>query len=202
MHIEALNISHSRMDKYLFRNLNFKVRPGQLLRIQGQNGAGKTTLLKVLAGLITPDKGKITWQDQPIAQSHIFKENMALVSHKAGINPALTVKENIELQLNLAGVSSEETLFQTVLEEFGLISKANELCYQLSQGQQRKVALCALILKNKALWLLDEPYTALDQDSITAFNEKVQSHLNQQGLVIIASHQPINLSCNQVLSLC
>ncbi len=202
MHIEALHLSHSRTDRYLFRNLNFKLHAGQLLRVEGQNGAGKTTLLKVLAGLITPDKGKVTWQDQTIAHSPHFKESMALISHKAGINPVLSVKENIALQLCLANAPYDENLLADVLNKFALSAKVNERCFQLSQGQQRKVALCALILKKKSLWLLDEPYTALDSDSINIFNTYIQDHLDNKGLVIMASHQPLMIASAGVLSLC
>ncbi len=197
MTIEALNIGFARADKYLFRNLNFSVRSGELLRIEGQNGAGKTTLLKILAGLIYPDKGRIHWEQSAIGSSD-YKSQVAFLGHRDGINLNLTVAENIQLQVNLAK-ATQVVQASKMLDCLALAGKEDVPCYKLSQGQRRKVALCALLLKNKKVWLLDEPFTSLDKPSIEAFTQQMQAHLAAKGMIILASHHAI--ASHQVVNL-
>lgn len=187
MLLEANNIGCIRGDQYLFRNLNFRVGLGELLSIQGQNGAGKTTLLKVLAGLILPDKGKVT------LQAKAPKGQLAFLGHRDGINVNLTVMENIHLQLALANQKIDENLLKSVLAEFNLSHKSEMYCYQLSQGQRRKVALCCLLLKQKPLWILDEPFTSLDSATMMHFTQMMQAHLSN-GLIVMTSHHGVTLA--------
>ncbi len=188
MTIEAINISCMRSDNYLFRNLNFSVGAGELIRIDGQNGAGKSTLLKILTGLTSPDKGCVTWDKCSIAQSPHYNEQLAYLGHRDGINLNLTVMENITHQVQLAKAKINNAARQDLLEALSLSGKENKYCYQLSQGQRRKVAICAMFLKNKKIWILDEPFTSLDKSSIDVVKKSIQSHLAANGLVLMVSH--------------
>lgn len=195
MQVEALNIGFSRANQYLFRNLNFKMGPGELILVQGENGSGKSTLLKILIGLLNPDKGKV------VVPQEEYKEQLAYMGHYLGINLALTPIENITLQLALSKRADNQAQIEAMLENFGLGSKRNSLCCNLSQGQRKKVALCCLLLKGKKLWVLDEPLTALDSAAISQFNHHLQQHLLNQGMAIIASHQLIGAPAKQVVNL-
>ncbi|MGD9592152.1 MAG: ATP-binding cassette domain-containing protein, partial [Candidatus Berkiella sp.] len=120
------------------------------------------------------------------------KQEMAYLGHKDGINLNLTVKENVSLQVHLAKATLNREAFSMLLESLSLSSKADLPCYQLSQGQRRKVAICGLLLKRKAVWLLDEPFTSLDKASIDVVSEQIRLHLLAKGLVIMASHHAVN----------
>ncbi|MBS0289790.1 MAG: cytochrome c biogenesis heme-transporting ATPase CcmA [Proteobacteria bacterium] len=201
MSLEVKNISYMAENKYLFRNLNFNILPGQILMVQGQNGAGKTTLLKVLSGLILPKKGEVNWDKERIKQSMNFHHNLSYVGHQDGLNLELTLLENIQLQLALSQSPLDKHRLQSILSHFSLQNMQNKSCHQLSAGERRKVALSALLLKNKPLWILDEPYTALDQQSITTLNLYFNNHLKNAGMVVMASHVPFSQP-TQVINLC
>lgn len=197
MRLETKNISYQSKNKYLFRNLNINLLPGELLMVQGQNGAGKSTLLKILVGLLSPKKGGVYWQNESIAQSMSYHKHLAYLGHQDGLRLELTAMENMKLQAALSQCKADQKTLLNILSCFTL---PNTLCHQLSAGQKRKVALGALLLKNKPLWILDEPYTALDKQSMTQFNEYLYRHLRQNGMVVMASHIPFE-NPHQVINL-
>jgi len=180
-------------NKYLFRDLNFSVSPGQLLLIQGQNGSGKSSLLKILAGLSVPEKGKVYWGSDTIwKQRDKYCNQMSFLGHKEGMKRNLTPIENIRDLLIMAELPTHEEKMKQILAAVQLQAHAHYPCYQLSQGQRRKVALCALLVKQKPLWLLDEPFTALDKESIYHLQQRFIEHLRQNGMIVIASHTALD----------
>ncbi len=201
MNVEVKNLSFARADQYLFRNLNFKLAPGQMLIIQGHNGSGKSTLLKILAGLIQPNKGCVTWGKQKISDSEQFLCDLSYLGHRDGLNLGLNAKENIKVLLALGGVAVKQDEMTTLLEKLNLSAHMSKVCQKLSAGQRRKVALSAIALKRKRLWILDEPFTSLDDNSIDAVNHLMKNHLSNNGMIIMASHIEMSHDNAQVIQL-
>lgn len=187
------SLSFIRKDQNLFQNLNFTVKPGEILQINGTNGSGKTTLLRLLAGFLKPSSGDIHYLQTSIFNpQHNYQTQIAYLGHTNAIKPALTLKENLISHCKLMGATHALEI-EPLLEAFQLQSAYQKLAYQLSAGQQRKLALIKIILTEKPIWILDEPLTALDQSSIATLMDYVHQHLTKQGMMITATHQPLML---------
>lgn len=194
-YLQAHSLYLQRSQQCLFSNLSLQVSAGELLIIEGANGCGKSTLLRLLAGFITPTSGEIHWNHTPLAACRsAYLGNMHYIGHQNGHKSRLTVTENLRLlqQLSSARVAAPD--LATLLNHLHLQSHADTLVHQLSAGQQRRVALARLFLANKPLWLLDEPLTALDTTMQAYFIHSLETHLQQGGLAIISTHQPLHLS--------
>lgn len=190
MHFKVKRLGCVKGGQYLFRNLSFSLAPGQLALVQGPNGSGKSSLLKILSGLATCERGSVE-----------NSYDIAYVGHKEGIKKGLSVIENIALQLALAKQSPQPELIIQILAAFNLQRVQNMLCSTLSMGQRRKVALASLILKQKPIWILDEPFTGLDNASIEALCGFFTSHLSTQGMIVVASHAVAGLTPHQTIEL-
>lgn len=166
-----------RSGQYLFQDLSFSLTAGELILIQGANGSGKTSLLKILAGLASSESGTVERLG-----------GVAYLGHRAGIKKELTVRENIALLLILARQQCDESVIQAVLRSFELQAESHRLCTTLSMGQQRKVALAALIVKQRPIWILDEPFTGLDKRSVGVMCGYFLTHLAGGGIIVLASH--------------
>lgn len=169
----------------LFSGLGFCLEEGALLLLKGANGSGKTSLIKILAGLLTPDAGSVTWQGSPIAGHHDFRRELMYVGHKSGVKADLTVEENVTFWARLYGT---ETLIRAALSFYGLTAYADTAAGQLSAGWQRRVALARLIVAPCRLWLLDEPTNFLDEDAVLLTASLIESRVKQGGIVVAASH--------------
>lgn len=190
IHFKVKHLACIKGKQYLFRNLSFNLNSGELLLIQGVNGSGKSSLLKILAGLASCERGTIE-----------NKNGLAYVGHLAGLKRGLTVLENIAMQLTLVKNFQEEAEIDLVLKNFGLTHVSDRLCQRLSMGQQRKVALAALVLKQKPVWILDEPFTALDKATIEILCDYMKSHLATGGIIIVASHAIEGIEATQQIEL-
>ncbi len=171
----------------LFNNINISLAGGSLLHIQGPNGSGKSTLLRMIAGL-KPHQGTVFWQDSTQKTVNIESE-LFYFSHQLAIKLGLTVQENIRHLQSLHGGHSEN--LSSILEILGLHSKRNTLAEALSQGQQQSLALAPLLWGTQKLWLLDEPFVALDSKAKRWLSQLLNRHLAQKGWVILASHEKI-----------
>ncbi len=192
--LDVINLEFEYHDRLLLSDINFNLKPGELLHLRGANGAGKTTLLRVLAGLFHPLSGQILYQGQSIHQQlDVYQQNLCFVGHKPGISPMLTVKENLTFDMNYQ--PSEQSV-DALLEASELGDCANQLCDHLSAGQKRRVSLLRLYMSKKPLWFLDEPLVALDNHSVNLLMHHMQNHLKSGGMVLLTSHQllPIELS--------
>jgi heme exporter protein A len=186
---EANRLACMRQNRHLFSELSFKLYPHDCLLIEGANGSGKTTLLRTLTGLSTPQTGEIFWENQPIAMNReSYHANLHFIGHQNGIKLGLTVVENIQLHNHYQLNSLKKTL-DPVLEILSLHDFKNTLAGQLSAGQKRRMALVKLWLHHKPLWILDEPYTALDAQTQALFTAHLSAHLKTGGVVIMTSHQ-------------
>jgi heme exporter protein A len=193
MKLEVKNLSCQKGERYIFRNITFMLQPQQLMWIQGANGSGKTSLLKLIAGLGVPAKGQILWSDPA---------SLSFLGHRDGLKPNLTAFENIKHQTTLFEQPCLPQDIEGMLNTWGLSLFLNRPCSTMSQGQRRKVGICTLLLKQKPLWILDEPFTALDHDSILRLQEHMIAHLSAGGLIIMASHTPLTkIVPHQIISL-
>jgi len=198
--VENLNFNYIN-DLYtqsqLLSNINFKVISSELLHICGINGSGKTTLLKLLAGLITPNSGKIHYQNQDIHMQQTV-HHCCYIGHKTGIHQILSGYEYYKFTYNL----TKDNL-KTLLCDSALLDIAHTPIAKLSFGQRHRMALFRLILTQAKVWLLDEPFVGLDQNSSDWLNLKLKQHLSIGGIVILTSHHalPTILQPYQVYSL-
>jgi heme exporter protein A len=197
---QAVALSGSRGERLLFSNVSVTVKPGTLLAVVGENGSGKTSFLRMLCGLLSPDCGAILWQGKDIRQlKELYRAQLTYVGHLNGIKDDLTPVENLKVSASLAGDESSGTIVQKALEAVGLGRPVHLLPTRvLSQGQKRRVALARLWLSTRPLWLLDEPFASLDAAATSFLTQRLQSHLSNGGMVVVATHQEIALPPDSV----
>lgn len=182
-----------RDDRVLFRNLDFDLEPGQALQIEGPNGSGKTTMLRILCGLSLPTEGDVLWQGQPIEENRAkYMAAMDFIGHAHGIKKELTPLENLQVAMAMANTRPNRSL-ESVLEQVGLRGFEDVPAIMLSAGQCRRVALGRLLLSSSLLWILDEPFTALDVQGQAQIESMLVNHVEQGGMVILTSHHPLAL---------
>lgn len=188
--LKAENISIMRNDLILHQKLCFTLKERTITLIKGKNGSGKTSLLHAIAGLIPLHSGKITYNNCDITQDEEqnLQKNLNYSGHKHAIKNYLTVRENIEFWARLNRTPS---LVKTALTYFNLTSYASHITAKLSAGTQKRVALCRLITCPKKIWLLDEPFTHLDNEHKKKLSDLICAHIRRDGLVLIATHETI-----------
>lgn len=193
MMLECNNLQSYRGDLELFKDLNFSLDRGQLLHLKGHNGSGKTTLIRILCQLITATKGDILWQQESIKNNHQYQQNLLYIGHQNALNVDLTALENLIFSccLNQQPISQSEAI--DALKIMGLVGHEDLPVRVLSQGQQRRVALSRLLVSQQTLWILDEPFTALDYVAVEQLEQLIQQHLQNAGLVILTTHQELQL---------
>jgi heme exporter protein A len=193
--ISVTNLSVVKRDRLLFENLSFALEQGALLYVKGQNGAGKTSLLRVVAGLVDADSGDVHFCQQNIKHCReIYHQNLVYFGHKLGINLTLSALENLQFWCKQHQVSiSDDTIFDT-LAKLNLVGLEDIPIANLSAGQQRRVALARFWFKQDAkLWILDEPFTALDTQGIELLSKLITQFLGAGGSVMMTSHQALHL---------
>jgi heme exporter protein A len=189
-----------RGESRLFSNLSFTIQPGQLFFIQGGNGCGKTSLLYILAGLRLPEAGSVSWSGTNIDQlGKLYHSQVCFVGHQNGVKAELTVWENIKGFQSLK--PGRQSPIQATIDAIGLAGYEDNLAYQLSSGQQRRLALSRLLFSDQPLWILDEPFTSLDKASIRLFEAQLLAHSQRGGMVILTSHQAVELPDGQAIHL-
>ena len=163
-----------RGERHLFRNLDFSVDSGELLHVQGANGSGKTSLLRILAGLSRPDYGTVRWDDTNIQESREeYAAQLLYLGHQPAVKDDLTVIENILVSSRIAGLNPSQDEIRAALEITGLGKRKTLPARVLSQGQRRRLALARLWLDKRPLWVLDEPFTALDVQATALLEERL-----------------------------
>lgn len=187
MHIHSTPLAFSdvtceRDDRVLFRGLSYRCEPGHLLRVAGPNGAGKTTLLRILAGLFEAESGRIEIGGVPHLE---VRDQMLYIGHKPQVSRDLTVWDNLQF---LTGATRAELGY--ALAAVGLVAYDDSLVRELSQGQGRRCALARLWCSNHPIWILDEPYTALDVRMVELLDMRLTQHVSQGGVCVFTTHQP------------
>jgi heme exporter protein A len=189
------NLSCSRGDKRLFSGVSFALQPGQWLHLEGDNGVGKTSLLRLACGLSALEQGEIQWQGQPVSQnSDEFRANLAYLGHQLALKEDLTPLENLRADAAIAGRALSLADAKSALVQLGLKGREHLPVRVLSQGQKRRTALARLWVSSAKLWILDEPFVALDNAAQNVLSEVINSHLSKQGMVLLTSHQAVSLA--------
>jgi len=189
--LETSRLACERGGLRLFSDLGFSVSPGGLLRVRGANGSGKTTLLRALAGLTRPAAGDVRWRGE--AAGTEFRREMLFLGHAPAVKDELTVLENLQFSAQLAGLENPDCT--GALDRLGIARLANLPVRHLSQGQRKRAALARLALSaGVPLWLLDEPFAALDDAGIAQLCELCAAHLAGGGMVVLTTHQEVPLA--------
>ena len=190
--LEIKSLSCVRGDRVLFRGLSFAMSRGELLHLKGHNGSGKTTLLRALAGLLLPESGEVCWQGQNIRSlREEYSRHLLFLGHLNGIKGDLSAVENLRISSILDGFPLEEERAWQVLAEMGLRGHEDLPSKHLSQGQKRRVALARLLVNNALVWILDEPFTALDVDAVDRLQAVIHGHVDKGGIAIVTTHQEV-----------
>jgi heme exporter protein A len=192
--LEAAGLECERQKRVLFTGLSFALRGGELLRVAGENGSGKTSLLKILCGLLAPDQGEVRWRGEPIrGLREDFARHLVYLGHAPAVKGDLTAAENLAVACALAGLSPSPQAVRDALERYGL--PAGDIpVRKLSQGQRRRAVLARLLLSASApLWLLDEPFAALDAPAARLTEELIAAHVVRGNAVVYTTHQEASI---------
>ena len=197
--LEIAHLDCVRGERRLFHALSFSLTSGELLYLQGKNGSGKTSLLRMLCGLLPPAAGEIRWRGQPIQKlGEDFHRELCYLGHHNAIKEELTPLENLTVSARLAEAALDESAALDALETLGLAGREDLPCRYLSQGQKRRVALARLVGERRALWLLDEPFVALDAAAVELVAGLIGAHLQRGGLAVLTTHQTVDIPAGTV----
>jgi len=191
--LEVSQLYCERDDRVLFSNLAFTLTTGEIVQIEGQNGSGKTTLLRILSGLSRNYEGEICWRGQPVEEvRELFCRDMLYFGHQAGVKAMLTPEENLRWYAALQP-SLDADAITTALARVGLRGYEDVPCHSLSAGQNRRVSLARLYLSRAPLWILDEPFTAIDKQGVAAKEQLLLEHADRGGSVILTTHHELGI---------
>ena len=197
--LAAVDLEVMRGDRRLFSGLNFSVNTGTLLHVEGHNGSGKTTLLRVLCGLLQPQEGEVRWRGGDIRSlREEYCKEVLYFGHLNGIKNDLTGIENLRVSATLDGDEIEEDALWNALKRMGLSGFEDLPTKVLSQGQKKRVALARLILSKASVWVLDEPFTALDVKAVAFLESLIAEHVDSGGMAVITTHQEVALTSGTV----
>jgi heme exporter protein A len=178
----------------LFQHVHFELLPGQWLFLSGGNGSGKTTLLRILCGLSRPDEGQVLWRGSDIKQvPEQLHQEMIYLGHALGLKEEMSALENLEFNAQMMQRAFDPLKTRDVLSSLGLKGREHLSLRVLSQGQKRRVALAKLLLFPVPLWVLDEPFVALDAAGLMVLIKAIEHHLRQSGSLIYTSHQRVEI---------
>ena len=187
--LSLVDVACRRGERMLFKGVDLQVRPGHAVWLRGRNGRGKTSLLRLAAGLAPPESGQVLWGATPVRRAEGFTSALVFIGHSNALKDDLTVSEALHFLARLHGRPDDAATLRAALERLGIATRRDAFVRTLSQGQRRRAALARLALEPRAtLWILDEPYDALDVDGVQVVNELLQAHLARGGAVLLTSH--------------
>lgn len=190
--LDIEQLACQRGDKILFTDLNLTFKSGDFVQIEGHNGIGKTSLLRILAGLALPLSGKVRWNSCEIgADREGYYDNLLYLGHQSGVKPELTAWENLRFYQQVSSSKQGDDILWQALEMVGLLGREDLPASQLSAGQQKRIALARLWLSTAPLWILDEPFNAIDKSGVGVLTRHFEQHAEQGGIVILTSHQDV-----------
>lgn len=190
--LQTEQLACRRGDKTLFTALDLHWHSGDFIQIEGHNGIGKTSLLRILAGLARPWQGNVRWNGAEIGKNREeYQYNLLYLGHQAGIKPELTAWENLRFYQQIGHCRQGDEILWQVLHTVGLLGREDIAAAHLSAGQQKRIALARLWLSQAPLWILDEPFTAIDKRGVQVLTTLFERHSQAGGMVILTSHQEV-----------
>jgi heme exporter protein A len=198
--LEARELAATRGDATLFSGLAFSLAPGTLLRVTGANGSGKTSLLRALCGLLMPSAGEVRWNGENVrALREEYWKHLVYIGHADALKDDLTTEENLAFACALAGMKISASRVRAALESLGMAGRERLPARALSQGQRRRTALARLaVAESLPLWILDEPFAALDAAAVERVQSIVTGHLARGGMVVLTTHQEARIQASSV----
>jgi heme exporter protein A len=194
-------LAFERDDSLLFSDVSVSLESGDILQVEGPNGCGKTTLLRIITTALSPTSGQLLWREQDVSRTrHDFLQNLLFLGHLPGLKQSLSPEENLvwwrRLNNNNRALSNTE-----VLASIGLKGYEDVPCFNLSAGQQRRAALARLLITEASVWVLDEPFTAIDKQGVGELEVLLTSHAARGGIIILSTHQDLGIGGIKRLSL-
>ena len=195
--LSANDLTLIRGESCLFKDLSFTINAGELLVLEGQNGSGKTSLIRAMLGMLNFESGEVLWNDIPInKQRQEFHGSLIWLSHRTGLKKDLTLQENLHFE---GAIRSKLDVDQSqILKKLNIFDLKDLPIRSMSAGQQRRVALARLLLFDAPIWLLDEPFTNLDDEGQNIVLDLINSHLSSGGICVIAAHQEFNINASKI----
>ena len=200
--LEARSIACVRGERELFSGLNLQLFPGECLHIRGENGVGKTSLLRLLTGLSSPDAGQILWAGKSIKEdAQTYHQDLLFLGHRDALKEDLTAIENLRMYAAIDGVDLTDEAALQVLWRFGLRGREDLPVNCLSAGQKKRVLMARMVCRRAQIWILDEPFNALDVQAVQELLDLIVDHVANNGSVVLTSHQPLSIANLKVLDL-
>ena len=196
------NLSVERLDKKIFENINLSLNSGNITILKGKNGSGKTTLLKTILNIIEPSFGSIYWKGKLLKKNlHDFYNNVTYIADKTSSLTKLTVKDNINIWNKIFLSKINNSQIETALKTLKLENYVNHKVGALSFGETKKLEFLRLIIENKRVWILDEPLSSLDEDSVELIKQTFEDHVAKEGSIIFSSHQNPGIYVSEEINL-
>ena len=192
--LQTVELSCERDGRSLVENLNLDVEAGLIYQVEGPNGSGKTTLLRVLCGLSSRYSGELIWQGQPLHKVRpLFYSQLLYLGHSSGVKAVLTPRENLSWHAAIKGLHGElaNIAIMAALKKVGLYGYEDSACFTLSAGQQRRVGLARLFLGSPRLWILDEPFTAIDKQGVSELESWIADYAEAGGAIVLTTHHQL-----------
>ncbi len=196
------NISLFRSNRKIFSDINLSLTSGKILFLKGNNGSGKTSLIKIILNILEPTSGSIYWKGKILDKNlNDYFKNISYIADKTSSIRQLSLFENIKIwkKIFLSNVSDEQ--IEDVLTILNLIDYKNMKVNTLSLGEVKKLELLRLIIENKKIWILDEPFASLDKNSIDLIEQTFMDHCKNNGCIIYTSHQDLKFQVSEEINL-
>lgn len=192
--VELDELACERDQRELFASLSLTLKPGEVLQVAGPNGSGKTSLLRIMAGLLPASAGDMRYGGESVLRGSgrlAWRQQRLYIGHAPAVKGALTAEENLAWLCALSRPVDSDRIWEA-LAKVGLRGFEDVPCHNLSAGQKRRVALARLYLEHHPVWILDEPFTAIDKAGVAALEQHILAHAGEGGMVVLTTHHGLD----------